>query len=435
MFHSDFEWVVASTGYQPFVAVRLESAGDEAVEICETQNEASEFVARLETHPVAKASLLLQGLCRALCDDVIGASEKFSEWLVRSSDSVFEEIALFAPDKKPFEAYVGYPIFSITADAVQRAGNRDRARRSALLDSISTAYARTTGNDSARMCIAQAATAALDGNADEVLLESLQSQTRSPRAAAEIFNATLQSVVSPFHRSMFWGDRLLTLDKSAAFLEDLRFSKAMGDVSGATGATQYDAPDGIAWRLHTLVWAAHRALHVPGDFVECGVYKGDMSWVVTELVDLAAANKAYFLYDTFEGFDPRYSNQEDFPLAPEFFRRADAEYRTPGLYEAVRDRFRKKPYVNVVKGSVPDVLRVECPDIVAFLHVDMNSPGPEEGALEILFDRVSPGGTIVLDDYGWILHRAQKDAIDRFMIARRHEVLELPTGQGLVIKR
>jgi hypothetical protein len=40
MFHSDFEWVVASTGYQPFVAVRLESAGDEAVEICETQNEA-----------------------------------------------------------------------------------------------------------------------------------------------------------------------------------------------------------------------------------------------------------------------------------------------------------------------------------------------------------------------------------------------------------
>jgi hypothetical protein len=52
-----------------------------------------------------------------------------------------------------------------------------------------------------------------------------------------------------------------------------------------------------------------------------------------------------------------------------------------------------------------------------------------------LFDRVVPGGVIVFDDYGWKLFEKQKEAEDIFMKARGYEILELPTGQGLVIKR
>ena len=42
---------------------------------------------------------------------------------------------------------------------------------------------------------------------------------------------------------------------------------------------------------------------------------------------------------------------------------------------------------------------------------------------------------IVLDDYGWSLYRAQKQAEDAFFAERGYLVLELPTGQGLVVKR
>ena len=266
-------------------------------------------------------------------------------------------------------------------------------------------------------------------------LEIVREHAKNEHAAARIFDAVLSETVVPYHHSLFWGDRLLTLDKAAAFRNDPRFAAAMRDVASDTGATQYASPDGISWRLNTLVWAARNALHTPGDFVECGVYKGDMSWVVTELVDLAGAHRSFFLYDTFEGFAPQYSSEDDFPLAPQFFHMADQGYRAPHLYESVCQRFSEKSYVKVIKGVVPDVLLEISPDQIAFMHIDMNSAVPEVGALELLFERVSPGGLVIFDDYGWFLHQKQKEAEDRFMAGRGQEILELPTGQGLLIKR
>ena len=84
---------------------------------------------------------------------------------------------------------------------------------------------------------------------------------------------------------------------------------------------------------------------------------------------------------------------------------------------------------------MPDILHQIAPERIAFMHIDMNSPKAEAGALEVLFDRVSPGGIIVFDDYGWKQFEKQKEAADRFMAARGQFIMELPTGQGLMIKR
>jgi hypothetical protein len=266
-------------------------------------------------------------------------------------------------------------------------------------------------------------------------VEIVRDHAGNPNLAAWIFDAVLKDAVARHHHSLFWGDRLLTLDKTAAFRDDPRFAAAMRDVSSDTGATQYASPDGISWRLNTLVWAARNALDTPGDFVECGVYKGDMSWVITELVDLAGAKRTFYLYDTFEGFSPQYSSEDDFPLAPQFFHIAHRGYSVPDLYDSVCKRFAEKSYVKVIKGVVPDIISEISPDRIAFMHIDMNSAAPEVGALELMFERVSPGGIVIFDDYGWFLHQKQKEAEDRFMADRGQEILELPTGQGLLIKR
>ena len=104
------------------------------------------------------------------------------------------------------------------------------------------------------------------------------------------------------------------------------------------------------------------------------------------------------------------------------------------LYAEVRDRFADLANVTVTQGRVPEILDDIAPETIAFLHLDLNDAKPEMAALTTLFDRVSPGGTIVLDDYGWFAYRAQKEAEDPFFAARGYSVLELPTGQGLVIK-
>ena len=46
---------------------------------------------------------------------------------------------------------------------------------------------------------------------------------------------------------------------------------------------------------------------------------------------------------------------------------------------------------------------------------------------------MASGAAIVLDDYGWRPFRRQKEVADAFFASRGLEVLELPTGQGLVV--
>jgi predicted O-methyltransferase YrrM len=107
----------------------------------------------------------------------------------------------------------------------------------------------------------------------------------------------------------------------------------------------------------------------------------------------------------------------------------------PALYRQVTARFAAFPKIHVIKGRVPDSFAQACPEKIAFLHIDMNSAETEIAALEHLFDRVVPGGVIVLDDYGYRCYRAQHDAENEFAKARGYPIVELPTGQGLLIKR
>lgn len=253
-----------------------------------------------------------------------------------------------------------------------------------------------------------------------------------PPSRADEFNEAVRRIATD-HTSIFWGDRLMTFDKSAGFLDDERFRQAFEEIRGSHQYDQYAGKDTIAWRLHTLCWAAKNARKITGDFVECGVFKGDMAWVVTQVIG-AENIPQFYLYDSFEGFSPDWSSDDDFPEHHGFIDFANKFYQQEGLYEYVAGRFAPNPNIRVVKGFLPDAFSIACPKRIAFLHVDLNSPRAEVAVLERLWDRISTGGIVVFDDYGWKPFRKQKEAEDAFMRARGHEILELPTGQGLVVK-
>lgn len=214
-------------------------------------------------------------------------------------------------------------------------------------------------------------------------------------------------------------DMLVALERNMGFLRDERFMEAFD-------AERTDPQDaGLHWRLHVLCWCAQSALHLDGDFVECGVYRGFSTAVAARVLDFASRNRHWHLYDTFSGIP---ADQ----LGPGQVN--PASFQDPALHDAVRRRFAAYPNIHVHRGRVPDVLAQSAPRRIAFLHLDLNSAKAEIGALEVLYERLVPGAYLLLDDYGWVPYREQKAAEDPFFEARGAKVLELPTGQGLVIK-
>ena len=134
-------------------------------------------------------------------------------------------------------------------------------------------------------------------------------------------NHVVVRIFARVHHSVFWGNLLLTINKSAGFLQDATFARCLKAIEANHSYDAYHAPQGIAWRLHTLVWAAQNAAKLEGDFVECGVFKGDFAWVISEMLGFGAVNKTFYLYDSFAGFDAN-TTAADFPDEPDFVARA-----------------------------------------------------------------------------------------------------------------
>lgn len=219
--------------------------------------------------------------------------------------------------------------------------------------------------------------------------------------------------------SVFASDNVILFGRNLRFLREDRFRGAVS----RHARTKQEAS--LTLRLNTLTWAAEHCLHVEGDFVECGVWRGYCMSVVADYLDFAKVAKTMYLYDTFDGIPAEYDTEKH-----------DASvFHETGLHEQVVGRFANYPNVRVRKGLVPHTLLEEAPEKIAFLHLDMNSSRSEIEALEVLFDRVTPGGIVIFDDYGWRGYHAQQIAEDRFMAERGYRIFELPSGQGMLLKR
>lgn len=215
-------------------------------------------------------------------------------------------------------------------------------------------------------------------------------------------------------QGIYTGDNLFTFQRNLSFLEDARLMDAF--------RSHADRPEEQAalWRTAVNAYFAKRAMALPGDFVECACYRGTTARILCDYVAFGASDKRMWLYDLFE-----HDSEMSHHAMPT---------HGPDLYAFVKERFADLSNVHVVKGEVPAVLAEHAPASVAHLHLDLNDVAAELAALEFFYDRVVPGGAIVFDDYGWITYRAQKLAEDEFLAARGATVLELPTGQGLLIK-
>lgn len=167
---------------------------------------------------------------------------------------------------------------------------------------------------------------------------------------------------------------------------------------------------------------------IPGDFVECGVWRGGNSILAASIFQEYGVKKKVYLFDTFEGmtrpteFDRQAS--DGLPAEIEFSKSQHHNYNEwcyASLNE-VQENFRKAGLLNdniiFVKGDVLQTLAEASllPSKISVLRLDTDWYESTKVELEILYPRVSVGGGIIIDDYGhWSgAKKATDEYFDKF---------------------
>ncbi len=156
-------------------------------------------------------------------------------------------------------------------------------------------------------------------------------------------------------------------------------------------------------RLSLMSELAAQFAHVDGAFVECGVFNGGGAAVMANVL----GNRPVWLFDSFEGL-PKPGDRDGGRASMKYDRAMEAN----GNWQAgdpaqVQAAFRAlkcwSKQVHIVKGWFQDTLPVNDTGPIAVLHLDADWYDSTKLALETLYDRVVPGGLILVDDYGhWI---------------------------------
>jgi O-methyltransferase len=225
-------------------------------------------------------------------------------------------------------------------------------------------------------------------------------------------------------------DGLRTYHKSLCFLKDESFLAAYrkGVATGGHKNTRLEDIH-IEYRAHIVCWAGQHAMHLPGDFVECGVNRGCLAVTLCNFIDFNKTGKAFYLFDTFLGIPEEQMSETERPMFTEF-----SKYMYEECYEIAKQNFAPFPRAKLVRGMVPDTLTSVPIEKVCFLSIDMNIVAPELAAISYFWEKLVPGAIVIFDDYGWKSHYEQKKALDDFASRKGVSIATLPTGQGLLLK-
>jgi hypothetical protein len=235
---------------------------------------------------------------------------------------------------------------------------------------------------------------------------------KEPERFATAVEELTKSMSQGFHAA----DNFITWGRNNSMFDDRAFVAAWeNNIESASDRA-------IVWRRYVLATSAFHCVQLAGDFVECGAYTGVGVKTIVDYLGGTSFPKQFWAYDVFE-HDESMANHPMPELGPQ-------------LFERVRHKFAHYSQVRIVKGLIPESFKDNCPDRIAYLHIDLNQAPAEIAALDHTFDRVVPGGMVILDDYEWAgVYRPQKLAEDEWFDARGYRVMPLPTGQGLIVKR
>ena len=175
------------------------------------------------------------------------------------------------------------------------------------------------------------------------------------------------------------------------------------------------------WILFSL---CRQSLFIDGDIWECGVYKGGTAAMLAQLIHDHSPAKRLHLFDTFEGM-PETDDAVDIHKKGDF---SDTTLNAVQLYVKYDD------IAVYHKGFIPDTFRGMEKSQIAFAHIDVDIRQSVTDCCEFIFPRLSVGGFLVFDDYGFPTCPGARQAVDAYFSSWEIIPLVLPTGQAVVMK-
>jgi O-methyltransferase len=169
---------------------------------------------------------------------------------------------------------------------------------------------------------------------------------------------------------------------------------------------------------------------IPGDIVECGVWKGgSMMAVALSLKELGQTRRLH-LFDTFEGMSEPTGVDKTFRGEAAGALMAKNERETSAIWAfGALDEVKKNvlgtgydpSLVEFVQGKVEDTLPARAPEQIALLRLDTDWYESTKHELTHLYPRLSVGGVLIIDDYGhW---EGARKAVDEYVREMQLKVL------------
>jgi O-methyltransferase len=179
-------------------------------------------------------------------------------------------------------------------------------------------------------------------------------------------------------------------------------------------------------RMYALYQAVRyvHAAGIPGDIVECGVWRGGSSMLAALTLDrLGDRSRRLWLYDTFEGMSEPTDMDVDAITGDRMTegwharREADDPVVCLADLDDVRSNMESTKYpmdrVELVQGKVEDTIPERAPETISLLRLDTDWFESTRHELEHLWPRLQPGGVLIIDDYGhWV---GARNAVDEYL--------------------
>ena len=163
--------------------------------------------------------------------------------------------------------------------------------------------------------------------------------------------------------------------------------------------------------------------NVPGDIVECGVWRGgSMMAVAHTLLRLNQKEKSLFLFDTFAGMSEPTEfdvNVHGLKATDKFIKKKRADETSDWTFaslDEVKKNLLQTGYdeskINFIAGKVEDTVPEKAPESISLLRLDTDWYESTKHELVYLFPRLSKNGVVIIDDYG--LWKGSQKAVDEY---------------------